>query len=170
MKLSELAPPKGATHAKKRCGLGRRGGQGKTSGRGQKGQRSRSGHAIRPWLEGGQMALVYRIPKRGFTHVKAVKVEVVNLRSLAARFAAGSVVDPAAMASHGLIRGPGRLVKILGDGALTHPLVVKAHRFSQTAAARIVEAGGQAETLPPPTPLSSPQGEAAPPPPAGGRV
>ena len=149
MKLSELAPPKGATHAKKRCGLGRRGGQGKTSGRGQKGQRSRSGHAIRPWLEGGQMAMVYRIPKRGFTHVKHVRTEIVNLRALASRFPAGAVVDPAALAAHGLIRGAGRSVKILGDGTLTHPLVVKAHGFSQMAAARIVEAGGQAQTLPP---------------------
>ena len=147
MKLSELAPPPGATHAKKRCGLGRRSGHGKTSGRGQKGQRSRSGHGIRPWLEGGQMAMVYRIPKRGFTHLKAVRMEVVNLRSLA-RFAAGAVVDPAALASHGLIRDAGRPVKILGDGTLTHPLVVKAHGFSQTAAARIAEAGGQAQTLP----------------------
>lgn len=167
MKLSELAPPKGATHAKKRCGLGRRSGHGKTSGRGQKGQRSRSGHAIRPWLEGGQMALVYRIPKRGFTHLKAVRIEVVNLRALE-RFSAGSVVDPAALASHGLIRGPDRFVKILGDGTLTRPLVVKAHGFSQTAAARIAAAGGQTHTLPLAPPPSS-KGEAAPPPSAGGR-
>ena len=160
MKLSELARPKGATHKKRRCGLGRSSGHGKTSGHGQKGQRSRSGHGIRPWLEGGQMALVYRIPKRGFTHVKAVRMEVVNLRSLA-RFAAGSVVDPAALASHGLIRGAGRLVKILGDGTVSHPLVVKAHGFSQTAAARIVEAGGQTHTLPLAPPPSPPKGEAA---------
>ncbi|OGX39401.1 MAG: 50S ribosomal protein L15 [Omnitrophica WOR_2 bacterium RIFCSPHIGHO2_02_FULL_68_15] len=164
MKLSELAPPLGATHKKRRCGLGRSSGHGKTSGRGQKGQRSRSGHGIRPWLEGGQMAMVYRIPKRGFTHVKHVRTEVVNLRSLA-RFAAGSVVDPAALASHGLIRGADCTVKILGDGTVTHPLVVKAHGFSQTAAARIVEAGGQAQTIPPPAaPPASPAS------PAGGQA
>lgn len=162
MKLSELARPAGATHKKRRCGLGRSSGHGKTSGRGQKGQRSRSGHAIRPWLEGGQMAMVYRIPKRGFTHVKRVRTEIVNLRSLA-RFAAGSVVDPAALASQGLIRRADGSVKILGDGAVAHPLVVKAHGFSQTAAARIAEAGGQAQTLPPiaPHPVS-PQGGRAP--------
>lgn len=145
MKISELAKPLGATHAKKRCGLGRRSGHGKTSGRGQKGQRSRSGHGIRPWLEGGQMAMVYRIPKRGFIHVKAVRTEVVNLRALA-RFAAGSVVDPAALADAGLIPDAGCRVKILGDGTLAHALIVKAHRFSQTAAARITAAGGQAQT------------------------
>ncbi|MBI4227829.1 MAG: 50S ribosomal protein L15 [Candidatus Omnitrophica bacterium] len=155
MTLSELARPKGATHAKKRCGLGRRSGHGKTSGHGQKGQRGRSGHGIHPLMEGGQMPLVFRIPKRGFTHVKAVTVEVVNLRALAARFAAGAVVDPAALAARGLIRGAGRVVKILGDGALPHPLIVKAHRFSKTAAARITEAGGQAQTVSPAPPAGA---------------
>ena len=92
------------------------------------------------------MALVKRIPKRGFTHVKP-HLEVVNLGFLE-RFPAGSVVDPVALAAHGLIRDAGRSVKILGDGTLTHPLVVKAHGFSQSAAARIVEAGGEVHRLP----------------------
>ena len=148
MKISDLRPPKGATHKKRRCGLGRSSGHGKTSGHGQKGQRGRSGPGISLLMEGGQMPLVKRIPKRGFTHVKAVRTEVVNLRSLE-RFAAGSVVDPAALASQGLIPSAGCTVKILGDGTLTHALTVKAHRFSETAAARITEAGGQVQTLGP---------------------
>ncbi len=147
MHLGALPRPKGATHAKKRCGLGRRGGQGKTSGRGQKGQRSRSGHGIRPELEGGQMPLIKRIPKRGFTHVSPTRSEVVNLGRLE-RFAAGSVVDPAALAAQGLIRSARKRVKILGEGTLTHPLVVKAHGFSQSAADQITKAGGEVHTLP----------------------
>lgn len=91
------------------------------------------------------MALVKRIPKRGFTHEKAA-IEVVNLGRLE-RFAPGTVVDPALLAQHGLIRA-GRVVKVLGEGALTHPLVVKAHGFSQTAAARIAQAGGEVHRLP----------------------
>ena len=91
------------------------------------------------------MALVKRIPKRGFTHEKAA-IEVVNLGRLE-RFAPGTVVDPALLAQHGLIRDAGRVVKVLGEGALTHPLVVKAHGFSQTAAARITQAGGEVHRL-----------------------
>ena len=93
------------------------------------------------------MPLVKRIPKRGFTHVKRVRMEIVNLGALE-RFPAGSVVDPVALAAQGVIGDAGRPVKILGDGALTHPLVVKAHGFSQSAAARIVKAGGEAQRLP----------------------
>lgn len=147
MKLSELAPPPGATHRAKRCGHGRRGGQGKTSGRGQKGQRSRSGHGIRLWSEGGQMPLVKRIPKRGFTHWPDTEIEVVNLGRLE-RFAAGTVVDPQALAAGGLIRNARRVVKILGSGTLTRSLVVKAHGFSERAEAQIIQAGGQVHRLP----------------------
>lgn len=92
------------------------------------------------------MPLIRRIPKRGFTHVAKIAVEVVNLGRLA-RFAAGTVVDPPLLASHGLIRDAARVVKILGTGSLTHPLVVKAHAFSERAAAHIVQQGGAVHIL-----------------------
>ncbi len=147
MKLSELAPPAGATHRRKYLGHGRSSGHGKTSGRGQKGQRARSGHHIRPQIEGGQMPLMKRIPKRGFTHVDRVKREIVNVGRLT-QFAAGTVVDPAALEAAGLIPDATRVIKILGHGALTHPLIVKAHQFSEGAEAQIVKAGGQVHRLP----------------------
>ena len=147
MKLSELAPPAGATHRRKYLGHGRSSGHGKTSGRGQKGQRARSGHHIRPQIEGGQMPLIKRIPKRGFTHLDRVKREVVNIGRLT-QFAAGTVVDPAALAASGLIPNAARVVKILGSGTLTQPLIVKAHQFSAGAEAQIVKAGGQVHRLP----------------------
>jgi len=101
------------------------------------------------------MPLVYRIPKRGFTHVSPV-VEIVNIGRLA-RFAAGAVVDPAALAACGMIPDPAGVVKILGAGTLTHPLVVKAHGFSRSAAAHIVQAGGEVHRIAPP-PSRGPKG------------
>ena len=38
-------------------------------------------------------------------------------------------------------------VKILGDGDITHPLVVKANKFSASAKAKIEAAGGKAEEV-----------------------
>ncbi|MBI4313692.1 MAG: 50S ribosomal protein L15 [Candidatus Omnitrophica bacterium] len=147
MKLSKMSVPKGATHRTKRRGCGRSSGHGKTSCRGQKGQRARSGHGIRPWLEGGQMPLVKRIPKRGFAHAPNVEYQIVNLNRLE-KLAAGTVVDPASLAAQGLIRNAARAVKILGDGKLTHPLIIKAHGFSEKAAEQIKKAGGEAHRLP----------------------
>ena len=66
MNLSDLHPPAGQRHRRKRVGRGMGSGMGKTSGRGEKGQRSRSGHSQRRGFEGGQMPLVRRVPKRGF--------------------------------------------------------------------------------------------------------
>ena len=93
------------------------------------------------------MALVKRIPKRGFTHVSSITFEIVNVGRLE-RFAAGTVVDPGVLASHGLIRNARRRVKILGEGALTDPLAVKAHALSKSASDRIPKAGGEVHQLP----------------------
>ncbi len=146
MKLGEIRAPRGANRRTKRRGLGESSGHGKTSGRGHKGQRARSGPGLRPEFEGGQMPLVRRIPKRGFTHVHA-PVEVVNLRDLN-RFPSGSMVSPALLVESGLVRRPKARVKILGDGKLEHPLKVQAHRFSRSAREKISQAGGAAEELP----------------------
>src|SRR6202030_2096339 len=83
MKLHELSPAKGSKHARKRLGRGPGSGTGKTAGRGEKGQKSRSGHTLRPGFEGGQMPLVRRVPKRGFTNIFRTEYTVVNLDKLA---------------------------------------------------------------------------------------
>lgn len=93
------------------------------------------------------MPLVRRIPKRGFTHVRTVETEIVNLRDLN-RFPASSVVDPAALLESGLVTSPRSRVKILGDGSVDRGLTVRAHRFSGSAREKIVAAGGQAEEVP----------------------
>jgi len=123
--LSSLHPAPGARKPRKRVGRGPGSGLGKTAGRGHKGRKSRSGGNSPPGYEGGQMPLQRRLPKRGFRNPFRKEFEVVNLQSLA-RFAAGTVVDPAALAQAGLAGKHGKRVKILGKGALEHALTVKA--------------------------------------------
>lgn len=93
------------------------------------------------------MPLVRRIPKRGFTHKRAMRFEIVNLKTLN-RFPKDSEVDPRILAEEGFIRSHGVRLKILGEGELSHPLKVRAHRFSKSALEKIVRAGGTAESLP----------------------
>ena len=86
---SDLKPPKGAKHAKKRIGRGQGSGNGKTAGRGHKGAKSRSGYKFKRGFEGGQMPLHRRVPKRGFHNPFRVEYEVVNLDTLAAQVRRG---------------------------------------------------------------------------------
>ena len=143
MKLHELSPAKGSKHAKKRVGRGPGSGLGKTAGRGEKGQKSRSGHRRRPGFEGGQMPLVRRVPKRGFTNVFRVEYAVVNVGMLAEL---GDAVGPEALAARGLVRA-GQKVKVLGDGEVGQAIAVSAHKFSKSARAKIEAAGGRCEEL-----------------------
>jgi large subunit ribosomal protein L15 len=144
--VHDLRPAPGATHARKRVGRGPGSGHGKTSGRGHKGQRSRSGYRHLRGFEGGQMPLHRRVPKRGFTNIFRIEYDVVNLRDLD-RFDAGATVNPDALREQRLA-GSRRPVKILGDGELSKPLQVSAHKFSASARARIEAAGGRCEVLP----------------------
>src|SRR6478736_3376610 len=120
--LNSLRPAKGSTHKKKRVGRGPGSGLGKTAGKGEKGQKSRSGYARRPGFEGGQMPLLRRVPKRGFTNIWKVEFAVVNVSDLADLDGA---VTPEALAERGLVRR-GRPVKILGNGELSKALTVSA--------------------------------------------
>src|ERR1700729_2392298 len=114
MSLSDLKPPQGAKHAKKRIGRGQGSGNGKTAGRGHKGAKSRSGYKFKRGFEGGQMPLHRRVPKRGFHNPFRVEYEVINLDTLGARFEVGTVVTPVLLHEHGLLSGPARLLKVLG--------------------------------------------------------
>ncbi len=147
MSLSNLRPPKGAKHAKKRIGRGQGSGNGKTAGRGHKGAKSRSGFKFKRGFEGGQMPLHRRVPKRGFHNPFRVEYEVVNLDTLSARFDAGTTVTPALLLERGLMSGAERLVKVLARGEVDKALTVHAHKFSGKAAEKIVAAGGKAEAI-----------------------
>jgi large subunit ribosomal protein L15 len=146
MDLSNLKPPKGAKHAKKRVGRGQGSGNGKTAGRGHKGAQSRSGYKFKRGFEGGQMPLHRRMPKRGFHNPFRIEFEVVNLDTLAERFEAGAVITPETLAAAGLVSGGGP-VKVLARGDVSKALTIKAHKFSGKAAEKIAAAGGQAEAL-----------------------
>jgi len=148
MRQNDLIPPTGSNRAKKRVGRGDASGHGSFSGRGCKGQKARAGNnKMRPGFEGGQLPLIKRLPqKRGFTNVFRTEYSVVNLNSLA-RFESGSEVTPEKLASAGLIKSLDFPVKILADGDINHPLVVKAHRFSAAAKTKIEAAGGRVEEV-----------------------
>ena len=146
MSLSNLRPPKGATHAKKRVGRGQGSGNGKTAGRGHKGAKSRSGWKSKRGFEGGQMPLHRRVPKRGFHNPFREEFEVVNLDTLGERFDAGVDVTPDLMRERGLVGREGR-VKVLARGEIGKALTVHAHKFSGKAAEKIQAAGGKAEVL-----------------------
>ncbi len=149
MKLHDLKPAPGSKKRKTRVGRGISAGKGKTAGRGTKGQNARSGGGVRPYFEGGQLPFVRRLPfRRGFTNIWRVEYAEVNLNRLAELFPAGSEVTPEALAERGVIKSTKKPVVILGNGELNHPLKVKAHRFSKSAEAKIVAAGGSVEKLP----------------------
>lgn len=145
--LHNLKPAAGATKKRKRVGRGPGSGNGKTAGRGHKGQRSRSGYSRRYGFEGGQMPLVRRIPKRGFTNIFRVGYQVVNLRDLDRVFSDGDTVDVEKLTENGLIRGDKKPVKILAAGELSKKLTVQAHAFSANAKASIEAAGGSCEEV-----------------------
>lgn len=145
MNLSELHPPAGQRHRRKRVGRGMGSGMGKTSGRGEKGQRSRSGHSQRRGFEGGQMPLVRRVPKRGFHNPFRKEYATLNLARLESLD--GDAFNPQNLTELGVVKKLGHGLKILGDGELTRAITVSAHRFSKTAVRKIEAAGGKAEVI-----------------------
>ena len=146
MRLHELAPYAGATKKRKRIGRGPGSGHGKTATKGHKGLLARSGGGKRPGFEGGQMPLVRRLPKHGFTNPFRVDYAIVNLKSLAA-LGAVDQVTPQVLVGAGLIKRKTRLVKILGLGEVERPIIVQAHKFSKSAVEKIQAAGGRAEVI-----------------------
>ena len=146
MDLHSLSNTEGARHRIMRVGRGRGSGKGKTCGRGTKGQMSRSGHKHKPTFEGGQMRLVRRLPKRGFTNPCPNEFLPVNVGSLNA-FEEGSEVTADAVREAGLANGTVRKIKILGRGTLERKLTVKAHAFSDSARQKIEAAGGACEVI-----------------------
>src|SRR5712691_3630926 len=103
MDLSNLKPPKGAKHSKKRVGRGQGSGQGTQAGRGHKGAQSRSGYKRKRGFEGGQNPLKRRVPKRGFHNPMRIEYAVVNLDTLAERFDDGTVVTLELLREKGLV-------------------------------------------------------------------
>ncbi len=146
MRIHDLSPAEGSTKKRKRVGRGPGSGHGKTSCRGHKGQKARSGGSISPGFEGGQMPLTRRLPKRGFTNIFKKTYTVVNLRDLS-RLGEREIVDIEALMEAGLVRKIQNGVKVLGEGEVTHPVILKVHAVSKTARSKIEAAGGKVEIL-----------------------
>ncbi|MSR77021.1 MAG: 50S ribosomal protein L15 [Candidatus Omnitrophica bacterium] len=128
---------------RKRIGHGIGSGHGKTSCRGQKGQKSRSGYTRRGGFEGGQNPLYRRLPKRGFSNVSfETRYAIINIGEIAEL--GHKEVTPEILKAQGTIKKIKSGLKVLGAGEISIPVIVKAHRFSESAKAKIEKAGGQA--------------------------
>ena len=145
MNLSNLKPAKGSRQDRKRVGRGPGSGLGKRSGRGSKGQLSGSGYSRKRDFEGGQMPLVRRVPKRGFTNIFRTEYTVINLDSLAK--IAKKEVEIKDLVAAGLIKNGSEQVKVLGRGELASPKTIHAHKFSGSALKKIEDKGGKAVTI-----------------------
>ena len=147
MRQDELSPVPGSRRGRKRVGRGDGSGHGTYSGRGVKGQKSRSGSKMRPGFEGGQLPLIKRLPqKRGFVNIFRREYSPVNLNRLNI-FESGSEVTPEKLVAAGVVKSLRHPIKILGEGDISHPLVVKANKFSVAAKAKIEAAGGRVEEI-----------------------
>lgn len=147
MRINELSPALNSKAKAKRLGRGTGSGLGKTSGKGQKGQNARSGGGVRPGFEGGQMTLVRRLPKVGFTNHFKTQYSIVNVEDLE-KFEDGTTVNINLLKDSDVI---GKIekdgLKVLGNGNLTKKLHVQANKFSASAIDKIVKAGGTFEVL-----------------------
>jgi len=144
MLINELQPNPKAKHKSKRLGRGIGSGKGKTSGKGHKGQWARSGGGVRPGFEGGQMPLIRRLPKRGFTNNFRKEYSTLNVGDFN-QFKKGTEITAEFLKDFGLLTKiePYGL-KVLGDGELTVALTVKATKFTEQAKEKIEKAGGKA--------------------------
>ena len=145
MNLSNLKPPSGQKHSRKRIGRGMGSGRGKTATRGSKGQRAGTGFRLMRGFEGGQMPLHRRLPKRGFTNIFKKQYAVVNLGRLDKL--EGDHFNPERLIELGVVRDAPDGIKVLGSGELTRKIRVEAHLFSKSALDKIQKAGGEATII-----------------------
>jgi len=147
MRQDNLSLAPGSKRKRKRVGRGDGSGHGTYSGRGCKGEKSRSGYKMSRSFEGGQLPLIKRLPqKRGFVNIFRTEYSVVNLNKLNV-FEPGSEVTPERLVATGLVKSLRYPIKILAEGNINHPLLVRANKFSAAAKAKIEAAGGKVEEI-----------------------
>jgi len=102
---------------------------------------------MRPGFEGGQLPIIKRLPrKRGFVNIFRIEYSVVNIDRLNI-FDPESEVTPESLVAAGLVKSLRYPIKILADGKIGHPLIIKANKFSAAAKAKIEAAGGRVEVI-----------------------
>ena len=147
MNIQSLSPAPNSTYKVKRLGRGTGSGHGKTAGKGHKGQNARSGGGVRPGFEGGQMPLVRRLPKRGFTNNWKKVYTTINVSEL-------NKLEPNTIVTAEMLKATGKIskigeygLKVIGNGEINIPLTVKANKFSESAIQKIQKAGGTIEVV-----------------------
>ena len=112
MNLNELRPAEGSKRERRRIGRGHGTGWGKTAGKGHNGQKQRSGSYVSPIFEGGQMPIVRRIPKRGFSnHPFKKDFVVITLNDVVKKFNDGDVVSLETLVENGVVKNPRFITK-----------------------------------------------------------
>lgn len=132
---------------KKRIGRGAASGWGATSGKGNNGARARSGFKNKLHFEGGQLPLLQRLPKVGFTNIFKVKYQIVNVADIEALDFEEKELDANWFYNNGLVHSIEEPIKILGNGDLNKSLTIKASKFSKSAVEKIEKANGKAEVV-----------------------
>ena len=118
MNLNELRPAAGSKRERRRVGRGHGTGWGKTAGKGHNGQKQRSGSYVSPIFEGGQMPIIRRIPKRGFSNSPFKKdIIAITLADIVEKFNDGDVVSLQTLVENGIVKNP-KFVKKYSDEAL----------------------------------------------------
>lgn len=140
--LANLKPAKGSVKKKRRIGRGPGSGLGKTAGRGMNGQKSRSGYSRKRGFEGGQMPLVRRVPKRGFTNIFKEQFNIINLGDIEKCDLKEIKIED--FFAKRLARNQRAKIKILGNGDLTKKIKIHGHKFSKSALEKIKASGGEA--------------------------
>jgi len=143
MRLNDLSPAPGSTHAKKRVGRGIGSGLGKTAGRGHKGLKSRSGGTVAPGFEGGQMPLQKRLPKYGFKSRVGQVTAQVRLSEL--NLVEGDTVDLETLKQADVVSARMKRAKIFLSGELNKAVTVSGLAVTKGAKAAIEAAGGKVE-------------------------
>ena len=118
MNLNELRPAAGSKRERRRVGRGHGTGWGKTAGKGHNGQKQRSGSYVSPIFEGGQMPIIRRIPKRGFSNAPFKKdIIAITLSDIVEKFNDGDVVSLETLVENGIVKNP-KFIKKYSDEVL----------------------------------------------------
>ena len=148
MKLNALMDNFGARKDVKRLGRGLGSGYGKTAGRGNKGQKARSGSRKQATFQGGQMPILRRFPKFGFNSPFAKHYATINLGDIEKFIASGKIdakkeITLDSLFDAKIINRKLDGLKVLAKGEIKTAVNIVADKWSKTAEAAIVKAGGK---------------------------
>ena len=147
MKLNALMDNFGARKDVKRVGRGMASGYGKTSGRGNKGQKARAGSRKQATFQGGQMPILRRFPKFGFNNPFHKEYATINLGDIEKFIASGKIdaskeINLESLMAAKIINRKMDGLKVLATGEIKSAINIVADKWSKSAEAAIVKAGG----------------------------